>query len=71
MKEQDSIFSTGLKTVKEGNVTTRKQLFELFNEGFKEGLWEAAKETAIAYVIGLGLLMVAFPLFKEKVQFEE
>ena len=71
MKEQKSIFSMGVNTVKEGKVTTRKQLLELFNEGFKEGLWEAAKETAIAYVIGLGLLMVAFPLFKEKVQFDD
>lgn len=71
MREQETIFSSGLETIKSGKVTTRKQLFELFNEGFKEGLWKAAKETAIAYVIGLGLLMATFPLFKDKVQFDD
>lgn len=71
MKEQETIFNVGLETIKENKVTTRKQVFELFNEGFKEGLWQAAKETAIAYGVGLALLMVAFPLFKDKVKFEE
>ena len=71
MKEQETIFGTGLEVIKSNKVTTRKQLFELFNEGFKEGLWQAVKETAIAYGVGLALLMVTFPLFKEKVKFDE
>ena len=71
MKEQKTIFNVGLETIKENKVTTRKQMIELFNEGFKEGLWQAAKETVIAYGVGLALLMITFPLFKDKVKFEE
>lgn len=71
MKEQESIFATGLETIKNGKVTTRKQVFDLFNAGFKEGLWQAAKETAIAYGVGLALLMITFPLYREKIEFEE
>ena len=66
MKEQETIFNVGLETIKENKVTTRKQMFELFNEGFKEGLWQAAKETVLAYGVGLGLLMLVFPLIREK-----
>lgn len=71
MKESENIFGNGLDTIKNNKVTTRKQVLDLFNEGFKEGLWEACKETVLAYGIGLALLMITFPLYREKVKFEE
>ena len=66
MDEKKSIFSVGLNTVNEAKITTRKELFDAFNEDFKEGLWKVCVETAIAYGVGLGLLMLVFPLIREK-----
>jgi hypothetical protein len=71
MKENETIFGSGLDAIKNNKVITRKQVLDLFNAGFKEGLWEACKETVIAYGVGLALLMVTFPLYRDKVQFDE
>lgn len=71
MKEQENIFGSGLDAIKNNKVTTRKQVLDLFNAGFKEGLWRACKETVLAYGIGLALLMITFPLYREKVKFKE